>query len=306
MKKFLIFVLSTFSLVQFDACAQSKKLKVFILAGQSNMEGQGVVSMDGERDYNGGKGNLVWSMKHSKSAEKLKQLKNEKGEWVVREDVQISFKVRDKVRKGGLTVGYTGYGGSSHIGPELGFGLVMGDHFEEPVLLIKTAWGGKSLFVDFRPPSSGGQVGPYYTKMVEEVRAALADLGDQKYEMAGFVWQQGWNDMVTKPAIPEYALNLVNLVKDLRKEFKAPNMPVVVGELGNGGPVTSGGMFEFRKAQEEGTKEIKNALFIKTTDFARPAALSPNPGHGHHWFGNAESYFLIGDALGQGMKSLLK
>lgn len=44
MKKFLIFVLSTFSLVQFDACAQSKKLKVFILAGQSNMEGHASVT----------------------------------------------------------------------------------------------------------------------------------------------------------------------------------------------------------------------------------------------------------------------
>ena len=288
------------------ASAEANPLKVFILAGQSNMEGQGVVSMTGERDYNGGKGNLVWSMKNSKSAEKMKGLKDAKGEWVVRDDVQISFTAGEKVRKGGLTVGYTGYGGTSHIGPELGFGFVMGDHFKEPVLLIKTAWGGKSLFVDFRPPSSGGQVGPFYTKMVEEVRAALAALGDQKYEIAGFVWQQGWNDMVTKPAIPEYAQNLVNLVKDLRKEFNVPNLPVVVGELGNGGPVTSGDMFEFRKAQEEGTRQIKNALFIKTTDFARPAELSPNPGHGHHWFGNAESYFLIGDALGEGMKKLLK
>lgn len=284
----------------------AQPIKVFIIAGQSNMEGQGVVSMDGEKGYNGGKGNLVWSMQNSKSAEKLKKLKNEKGEWVVRDDVQISFKAGAKVRKGGLTVGYTGYGGSSHIGPELGFGFVMGDFFKEPVLLIKTAWGGKSLFVDFRPPSSGGQVGPYYTKMVEEVRTALAELGEQKYEIEGFVWQQGWNDMVTKPAIPEYAQNLVNLVKDLRKEFKVPNMPVVVGELGNGGPVKSGDMFEFRKAQEKGTKQIKNALFIKTTDFARPAELSPNTGHGHHWFGNAESYFLIGDALGEGMKSLIK
>ncbi len=303
MKHIFTFLLATLFAA---ASADAKPLKVFILAGQSNMEGQGVVSMDGERDYNGGKGNLVWSMQNSKSAEKMKRLKDEKGEWVVREDVQISFKVHDKVRKGGLTVGYTGYGGSSHIGPELGFGLVMGDHFEEPVLLIKTAWGGKSLFVDFRPPSSGGQVGPYYTKMVEEVRAALADLGGQKYEIAGFYWQQGWNDMVTQPAIPEYARNLVNLVSDLRKEFKSPKMPVVVGELGNGGPVTSGAMFEFRKAQEEGTKQIKNALFIKTTDFARPAELSPNPTHGHHWFGNAESYFLIGEAAGEGMKSLLK
>ena len=162
-------------------------IKVFILAGQSNMEGQGVVSMDGERDYNGGKGNLVWSMIHSKSAGKMKCLKDEKGEWVVRNDVEISFKVGDQVRKGGLTVGYTGYGGSSHIGPELGFGFVMGDHLDNPVLLIKTAWGGKSLFVDFRPPSSGGQVGPYYTKMVEEVHAALVELGDRKYEIAGFV-----------------------------------------------------------------------------------------------------------------------
>ena len=112
--------------------------------------------------------------------------------------------------------------------------------------------------------------------------------------------------MCTKPAIPEYARNLVYLVKDLRTEFQLPSMPVVVGELGNGGPVTSGDMFAFRKAQEEGTKQIKNALFIKTTDFARPPELSPNPGHGHHWFGNAESYFLIGEALGDGMKRLLK
>jgi len=281
-------------------------VKVFILAGQSNMEGQGVVSMDDPRNYNGGKGNLVWSLKHSQSAAKMKHLMNAQGEWVVRDDVQVSFQVGDQVRKGGLTVGYTGYGGSSHIGPELQFGNVMGDFFQEPVLLIKTAWGGKSLYVDFRPPSSGGQVGPYYLKMIAEVRAALAALKGQKYEFTGFVWQQGWNDMCTPAAIPEYAQNLVNLVADLRKEFKAPHMAVVVGELGNGGPVTSGAMFAFRQAQEAGTKMIPHALFVKTTAFARPPELSPNPSHGHHWFGNAESYFLIGDALGEGMKTLLQ
>ncbi len=31
---------------------------------------------------------------------------------------------------------------------------------------------------------------------------------------------------------------------------------------------------------------------------------SPNPGHGHHEFGNAETYFLVGDALGKGMVKL--
>jgi len=289
-----------------EAAPGKGPVKVFLLAGQSNMEGQGVVSMDDPNNYNGGKGNLVWSMKNSPSAQMMKHLKNEKGEWVVRDDVQISFKVGDKVRKGGLSVGYTGYGGSSHIGPELQFGHVMGDFFDEPVLLVKTAWGGKSLYKDFRPPSSGGDVGPCYTKMLAEFREALAELKDPKYEITGFVWQQGWNDMCTPPAIPEYAQNLVNLVKDIRKEFGVPNLPVVVGELGNGGPVTSGALFEFRKAQEEGTRRIEHALFMKTTDFARPKELSPNPGHGHHWFGNAESYFLIGNALGEGMKKLLK
>jgi hypothetical protein len=250
----------------------------------------------------------------------MKKLKNEKGEWVVRDDVQISFKVGDKVLKGGLTVGYTGYaadGSRRHMGPELGFGFVLGDFYEEPVLLIKTAWGGHSLHGHFRSPSSGKpaydtgnwpkseDVGQSYRKMVIEVRAALAELGDQKHEIAGFYWQQGFNDMVTPQAIPEYAQLLVNLVSDLRKEFNVPNMPVVVGELGNGGPVTSGAMFEFRKAQEEGTKQIKNAVFVKTTDFARPAELSPCPTHGHHWFANAESYFLIGDALGKAMMTLL-
>lgn len=286
--------------------AVGKPIKVFILAGQSNMEGQGVVSMDHEKYYNGGKGNLEWSMEHSKSAPIMKHLKDSEGEWVVRDDVTISFKTKDKVRKGSLTVGYTGYGGSSHIGPELQFGHVMGDFFKEPVLLIKTAWGGKSLYVDFRPPSSEGEVGPYYTKMIEELHAALAELKGQEYEIVGFIWQQGWNDMCTEQAIPEYAENLVNLVKDVRKEFNVPDMPVVVGELGNGGPTKEASpMADFRTAQREGIKLIKNAVFVKTTHLSRPKEQSPNVGHGHHWFGNAESYFLIGDALAQGLKSLL-
>lgn len=286
----------------------NEPLKIFILAGQSNMQGQGVVSMDHEKYYNGGKGNLVWSMTHSKSAPLMKHLKDRNGDWVVRDDVQISFKSKDKVRTGGLTIGYTGYGGNSHIGPELQFGHAVGDALKAPVLLIKTAWGGKSLHVDFRPPRSGGTVGPYYRQMIAEVRDVLNELEKKKrdYEICGFVWQQGWNDMVSKPAIDEYADNLVNLVADIRSEFDNPDLPVVVGELGNGGVAKSpGNMQRFRDAQKQGTERLKNAIFVETTSFARPAKMSPNVGHGHHWFGNAESYFLVGDALGKAMMKLL-
>jgi alpha-galactosidase len=69
------------------------------------------------------------------------------GKWIVRDDVFIKF----LDRKGGLTVGY---GSPDRTGAELEFGTVMGDHFDEPVLLIKTAWGGHSLVKLFRSPSA--------------------------------------------------------------------------------------------------------------------------------------------------------
>src|SRR5690606_37243798 len=70
------------------------------------------------------------------------------GQWIERDDVWIKF----FGRKGKLTVGY---GSPNCIGPELEFGQVVGDHFDEQVLLIKTAWGGRSLYRDFRSPSAG-------------------------------------------------------------------------------------------------------------------------------------------------------
>ncbi len=306
-----------------EDAAPPKPIKVFLLAGQSNMEGQGVVAMDHPKYYNGGKGNLVWSMTHSKSAARMEHLKDADGRWTVRDDVKVWYKVRDGVTKGNLTVGFTGYvsredvesgkGGDSHIGLELQFGHVVGDHFDEPVLLIKTAWGGKSLYRDFRPPSSGGEVGPYYTQMIAEIRQALGDIESlfpnrktHDYELAAFVWMQGWNDMCTPDAIPEYADNLVNLVNDVRKELRVPNLPAIIGELGNGGPQATGNMAAFRKAQQQGTGRIENAAFVFTHDFARDPALSPCTGHGHHWYANAESYFLIGDALGNRVVRLLK
>jgi len=44
---------------------------------------------------------------------------------------------------------------------------------------------------------------------------------------------------------------------------------------------------------------------VPTRAFLRPAEESPNTGHGHHWFGNAASYALIGEALGLALLELL-
>ncbi len=182
------------------------------------------------------------------------------------------------------------------------------------MLLIKTAWGGKSLHKDFRPPSAGGETGEYYKKMLTEVREGLANaatefpaLAGKELEIAGFIWFQGWNDMFSKEALADYEGNLVHLIKDVRAEFNSPKLPVVIGELGNGGPQAGKNMLAIRAAQKASAEheEFKGTVkFVSTTAFARPKEESPNVGHGHHWFGNAESYFLIGDALGKAMVDL--
>ena len=289
---------------------------VFILAGQSNMEGQGVVDYDHPQYYNGGKGNLEFVMRNSVHRQRYGHLRNEQGGWVVRDDVWIRFQTeRHGLKKGGLGIGYTSYPGKHHIGPELQIGHQLGNHLKQQVLLIKTAWGGKSLHKDFRPPSAGGTVGPYYTRMVTEVRQALSNIShdfptydNRGHQLAGFVWFQGWNDMFDAKARDEYDQNLVYLIQDVRKELGVPKLPVVIGELGNGGEKAGANTIAIRQAQKAAATQtqFKNTVrFIKTTQCARPKDDSPNTGHGHHWFGNAESYFLIGDALGKAMVELL-
>lgn len=303
-------------LIATASSAEPKPVKVFILAGQSNMQGHAVVDLEG-KDYNDGKGTLASLFRDPSKLELVKPLKNEKGEWTVRDDVWVRYKREEgPLLAGPLGLGFSVYGDIHHFGPELGFGHVVGDHEPDQVLIIKTAWGGKSLFKDFRPPSSGGEVGPYYTKMLEEVREALANLKtdfptyqDQGYELAGFVWYQGWNDGVDpKNAIPEYEQNLVNLIQDVRKDLNAPNLPVVIGELTGPWVKAPAEWTRLRRAQAAAAKHPEfrgNVTFVPTHDFVRLPVDSPNPGHGHHEFGNAETYLLTGNALGKGMVKLL-
>jgi alpha-galactosidase len=118
-----------------QAAEAAKPVKVFILAGQSNMEGHAKMSL------------LEYQTTQPATAGMFKHLQKD-GKWVERDDVWIKF----LDRHGKLTVGY---GAPKCIGPELEFGNVVGDHYGKQVLLIKPAWGGRSLYRDFRSPSAG-------------------------------------------------------------------------------------------------------------------------------------------------------
>ncbi len=304
-------------------CPAAPPVKVFILAGQSNMEGQGFIAADPKR--NGGKGSLEFLAKDAATAPKFAQLLDPARKWRVRDDVFISY----LTRKGRLTVGFGA--NDKLIGPELGIGWVTGDALKEPVLLIKCAWGGKSLAVDFRPPSAGkppyslGEkndaavaqdpaiVGKYYRETLALTRAALLQVkelvpgSDGRYEIVGFGWHQGWNDRINDKFNAEYESNMAHFIRDMRRELALPKLPFVIAETGMSGPgETHPRALSLMKAQAAVAElpEFKgNVAFVGTRAFWREKEVSPSS-QGYHWNTNAETYWLIGEAMGRALLQL--
>ena len=193
---------------------------------------------------------------------------------------------------------------------------MVGNALDEPVLLIKCAWGGKSLAADFRPPSAGGKVGPYYTELVRGTRKAIARIGkdfpelaDTAPELCGFGWHQGWNDRVNQAFNDEYEKNLACLIRDLRRDLGAERLPFVIAETGMTGPTeTHPRALSLMKAQAAVAKYPEfqgNVAFVGTRDFWRAQEDSPS-GQGYHWNTNAETYYLIGDGMGRAMLRMLE
>ncbi len=272
--------------------AAAGPLKVYLLVGQSNMQGHAHVRTF---DHIG---------MDPKTAPILKAIRNAAGTPKVCENVWISSvdtAVPEGERHGRLTAGYGASGRGSKIGPELTFGIYTQQRVDEPILVIKTAWGGKSLNTDFRPPSAGPyefnaqqlenlkkqgkniaqaradrakMTGQYYRLMMEHIKKVLDNIKrvypayDAKagYELDGFVWFQGWNDMVDRGTYPnraqsggyaQYSEVMAHFIRDVRKDLSAPKLPFVIGVMGVGGPVEkygpdqkrySGIHSEFRKA----------------------------------------------------------
>lgn len=324
MKYFLALLVSCVLAGPMDAADPAKPVKVFILAGQSNMEGQGFIAADPKR--NAGKGSLEYLAKEPATAARFAHLRDKEGQWAVRDDVWISY----LDRKGPLAVGYGAK--ADRIGPELGFGWVIGNVLDEPVLLIKCAWGGKSLAVDFRPPSAGkipyalgqktqdaieqdpGIVGKYYRETLALTRDALTKVKELvpgatgRYELTGFGWHQGWNDRIDDKFNAEYEQNMAHFIRDMRKDLGAPQLPFVIAETGMNGPdETHPRALSLMKAQAAVAERPEfqgNVAFVGTKMFWRSQAESPS-GQGYHWNTNAETYYLIGEAMGDAMKKLL-
>ncbi len=247
-------------------------------------------------------------------------LLDDAGNWTARQDVLL--------QEARLTPGGTGYPliptwNGKTFGPEIGFGHVLGTFHDEAVLLIKTAMGNRSLAYDFRPPSSGrndpnGQFeSAEYKLTIQGVRETLAKIDQlvpgykgQGYEIAGFAWWQGHKDSFSEKDIAEYEKNLVNLIKDLRKDLNAPKMPVVIAGVGFGGYNMAEkfrGIMAAQMAVGDPAKHPEfagNVASVDTRDYWREVDESPK-GEDYHYNRNAETYLRVGDALGRAMVGLL-
>lgn len=327
-----------------DPWPESKRgpIKVFILAGQSNMQGQASLRT------------LEYLIYNQETAADYQHWKDRKGAWNERRDVWVT--TTDGDRWGFLKPGY----GANEwkFGPELGFGWQMGEYFEEQVLLIKTCWGGRSVKKDFLPPSEvlpsdeslqpelerarkrkpeatleqiKDAYGKAYRDMIEKTNQVLADpkaffSGYQKgrdLELAGLVWFQGWNDMVdgsqSKEDYVNYTKRLGSLIRDIRRDLDAPGLPVVIGELG------ASDRMAFHRAQENVTQLdgfSGNVTFTKTRQFWEPELAKMvaddiwkgpdwvrfyNVGsdRGYHYLGSGLMMMKMGKAFGGAMIPML-
>jgi alpha-galactosidase len=311
-------ILTLITLIAAAFTVHAKPLKVFILAGQSNMEGHAKIETF---DYIGD---------DPATAPLLKQMRGADGRPAVCEGAWISYFTGSGTNNGegfgNLTAGYgsrsTPSKDGGKIGPEFTFGLTMDAALDEPVLIIKTAWGGKSLHTDFRPPSAGpyelsawqrenypkqeghgipkdfekwkaekaAATGHYYRLMVQHVKTVLADPKrvcpeyDAKdgYEIAGFAWLQGWNDMVDRGVYPDlpkgatgnrfdkYSEWMASFIRDVRKDLNAPKMPFVIGVMGVSGANPGRDIAAFREAMAApaALPEFKgNVIAVQTAPF---------------------------------------
>ncbi|PXA04051.1 hypothetical protein DDZ13_08400 [Coraliomargarita sinensis] len=287
---------------------------------------------------------------------KFPYLINDANEFVPRDDVWYRGEV---TAKGNQWLNYGCGAGKTSIGPELGFGHMVGNYHDEPVLLLKTSQGNRSLGWDFLPPGSerfevtdeegktwvyagykdspsrwekgtepeaiNWYAGKQYDDCFNAAKAVLANFDEEfphwagrGYEIAGFGWWQGHKDGGERGEgeagvhAQRYEENLVTLINALRNEFNAPGAPFVVATCGfNGGEGWQPGssadtIFKAQMAVSDPVKypEFGGTVFTADTrPFYRPPEESPR-NQSFHYHGNAETYMLVGEAMGRAMVRL--
>jgi len=260
-------------------------VQLLLLAGQSNMEGYGPITEDDVGD---------WPLSGSLQALVDDDIESS-SLFDEREDTWVHFSSEGAAQPPGLL--RPGFGATPQfIGPELGLGERFGQRSDSPLVLFKSAVGGTTLGADWRPPSAGGEVGALYDQMIQSflsfrdnglTETFPDDLEERSYEVAAFVWLQGWNDQFEDGFVAQYEDNLVALVGDVRADLELPGLPAVIVE----GPTLDQELRDARSAAiaRLNVSQPGSAVLVETEDLVEEEI----EGNFHFHF-NAANYLEVG------------
>ena len=154
------------------------------------------------------------------------------------------------------------------VGPELSFARRVSEVTNAPIAIIKCAAGGTTLGGDWNPDEPRGF--KLYPEAVKLIQSSLAELDQKKvpYRIEGFMWHQGENDMFSNEFKPNYGKNLKNFIGRWRSDLKAPNLKFYIGELCTKtiwGMDNRENMYAIREGQKAVTESDPLAEYIPTS-----------------------------------------
>lgn len=154
------------------------------------------------------------------------------------------------------------------VGPELSFARRVSQGTKAPIAIIKCAAGGTTLGADWSPGVPSGF--KLYPLALQLIQASLAELDRKRvpYRIEGFMWHQGENDMFDDKFRPDYGKNLSNFLAAWRRDLKTPGLKFYLGELCTKtiwGMDNRGNMDAIRSGQQAVTATDALAEYIPTS-----------------------------------------
>ncbi|MEQ9553737.1 MAG: sialate O-acetylesterase [Coleofasciculus sp. G3-WIS-01] len=156
------------------------------------------------------------------------------------------------------------------FGPEITLGQRIAQELNETVALVKYAKGGTNLAVDWKP---GGEL---YSSMMDRVNQAIAEfpIASVNVEIAGFFWMQGESDAYNLIMANQYEQNLTNFITQVRQDLHEPNLPFVYGKVFlTGTQQTPFGIFRYgdiiRQAQSQVSEQVPGTFAVETSDLSQ-------------------------------------
>jgi len=197
-------------------------------------------------------------------------------------------------------------------GVETPFGLDLSKEIKGPIVLFKSNQGGTTLTRDWLPPTTvkrgGGEVGYLYNRMIRRFHNMIKDIDkicppakERGYEIAAFLWFQGESDACSNDPKEwnDYEQKLRELIADVRRDVGVPNLPFLNVQINNiplwdGKPGKLKGGATIRAAQKKVAEEDPQGVWISTSNLSK----------GYHY--DANSHLIIGKRMAKAMLPLAK